>query len=104
MVVLSAERFETFKKCISLAVYGKVGLMEFTHLSKKGDTDRVVQIKKDGTEETAFAEVLIMLKNRVLFHGEEKQKITIELRPTKKRPNCKLLGNIRFYKNNDLTD
>ena len=104
MVVLSKERFETFKKCISLAVYGEVGLMEFTCLSKNGDTDRIVQIKKDGTKETALAEVLVMFKNRVVFHGEEKQKITIELRPTKKRPNCKLFGDTRFYKNSDLTD
>lgn len=104
MVVLSKERFETFKKCISLAVYGKVGFMEFTCLSKNGDTARIVQIKKDGTKETAFAEVLIMRRNKSIFYGEEKQKITIELRPTKKRPNCKFFGDTRFYKNSDLTD
>ena len=104
MIVLSAERFETFKKCISLCVYGKVGVMEFMCLSKTGDTSRIIQVRKEETNETVSAEVSVMFKKRIIFHGREKQKIAIELRPTKISPNCKIFCNIRFYRNNDLTD
>lgn len=104
MIVLSAERFETFKKCISLCVHGKVGVLEFICLSETGNTSRIVQVRKERTNETVSAEVSVMSKKRIIFHDREKQKIAIELRPTKMSPNCKLFCNIKFYKNNDLTD
>ena len=104
MIVLSAERFETFKKCICLCAYAKVNAQEFLLLSEFQGKRRVIKVKKEGASETATAEISVMLRERVHFSAEEKQKIAIELRPSKEPANCKFFNDIRLYKNNDLTD
>lgn len=104
MIILSDERFDTFKKCICLCVYAEVNELEFVCLSNFEYTSKVIQVKKEGTNETAFAEILVMNKDRVHFHDEEKVKIAVELRPSKKTPNCNFYNGIRFYKKSNLTD
>lgn len=104
MIILSDERFDTFKKCVCLCVYAEVNELEFVCLTNFEYTSRVIQVKKEGTNETTFAEILVMNKHKILFHDEEKVKIAVELRPSKKKPNCNFYNGIRFYKNSDLTD
>lgn len=104
MIILSDERFNTFKKSIVCCVYSEVTRLEFNCLCGFENTNKVIQVKNESTNETAFAEVLVMMKHRVHFDDNEKARITIELRPSKKNLTCKFYNGIRFYKNNDLTD
>lgn len=104
MIILNDERFNTFKKSIVCCAYANVNSLEFCCLCDYENSNKVVQIKNEKTNETTFAEILIMRKHKVHFNDNERVKITVELRPTKKNPNCKFYNGIRFYKNSDLTD
>lgn len=104
MIILSDERFNTFKKSIVCCVYAEVTRLEFDCLCGFENTNKVIQVKNENTNETAFAEILVMMKHKVHFNSDEKARITVELRPSKKNLNCKFYNGIRFYKNNDLTD
>lgn len=104
MIILSNERFNTLKKSIVCCAYAEVNALEFTCLCDYENTNKVIQVKNESTNETTFAEVLIMRKYRVHFNDNEKQKITVELRLSKKNITCKFYNGVRFYKNSDLTD
>lgn len=104
MIILSDERFNFFKKCIVLCVYAEVNELEFTCLCNFERTNKVIQVKNESTNETTFAEILVMKKHEVCFYDDKKVNIAIELRPTKKNPNLNLYNGIKFYRYNNLTD
>lgn len=104
MIILSDERFNTFKKSIVCCVYAEVSRLEFVCLCNYENTNKVIQVKNEQTNETTFAEVLVIMKHRVHFNDNEKARIAIELRPSKKNFNVKFYNGIRFYRYENLTD
>lgn len=104
MIILSDERFNTFKKSIVCCVYAEVNRLEFTCICGFENSNAVIQVKNEQTNETAFADILVMRKHKVHFNDNEKAKIAVELRPSKKRFDCKFYNGIRFYRHDDLTD
>lgn len=104
MIILSNERFNFFKKCIVLCVYAEVNELEFTYLCNFERINKVIQLKNESTNETTFAEILVMKKHEVCFYDDKKVNIAIELRPTKKNPTINFYNDIKFYRYNNLTD
>lgn len=104
MVILNNERFNTLKKSIVCCVFAEVNRLEFDCLCDYENSNKAIQVKNEKTNETTFAEILVMMKHRVHFNDNEKAKITAELRPSKKNISIKFYNGIRFYKNSDLTD
>lgn len=104
IITLSDERFNVLKGNKTIYVYAEVNEEQFVKLFDYEYAHKVIQIKNEQTNRTTFAELTILDKDNIHIDRTQTVTITVQLKPSKEVLEFFDNEDIKFYKNDDLTD